>query len=158
MKILNYPSPTLKIYCQEIKFFNNEELNKELDEMKRLMLENNGMGLSHNQVYDTGKRVFVMKDLKNKIWEFLNPTVIYEYGQTYQNESCLSFPNITIQVSRPEQVSVKAFDRNGEQFHISAIGLEAICISHEIQHLNGMTFFEGLSRQKKRDAIKRLKK
>ena len=156
MKLLTYPNKSLITYCHEVKEF-NEELGKKLDQMQIIMKENNGMGLAGNQV-GLEDRMFIMKDLKNKIWEFINPEIVFEDGAQYKDEGCLSFPGLVVQVKRPEQVSIKAFDRTGEQFHISAIGIEAICISHEIQHLNGMTFFEGLSRQQKRDAIKRLKK
>lgn len=156
MKLLYYPNIKLKEYCHDVKDF-NEELHKKLDQMLPIMIENNGMGLAANQV-GLSDRMFIMKDLKGKIWEFINPEVLFEYGAQYKNESCLSFPELVVQVKRPEQISIRAFDRNGEVFHVSAVEKEAICISHEIEHLNGNTFLEGLSRQQKRDAIKRMKK
>ena len=156
MKLLLYPNKSLTTYCHEVKEF-NEELWKKIDEMKVIMETNNGMGLAANQC-GLEDRIFIMKDLKGKIWEFINPEIVFEDGAQYKNESCLSFPGLTVQVKRPEQISIKAFNGMGEQFHISAIGLEAICISHEIEHLNGTTFLNNLSRIQKRDAIKRIKK
>lgn len=158
MKLLYYPNESLKTYCHEVKEFNTE-LHTNLDSMKQIMQENNGMGLAANQVGLTS-RMFVMKDLKGKIWEFINPSILYEFDVQYESEGCLSFPGLFIQVKRAKQVSVEAFNRDGEKFHVVAVDKEAVCVQHEIEHLNGMTFFEGLSRQQKRDAIKyyRMKK
>lgn len=156
MKLLTYPNKSLTTYCHEIKEF-NEELWKKLDEMKKIMEENNGLGLAANQC-GLEDRMFIMKDLKGKIWEFVNPEIVFEDGAQYKDEGCLSFPRLTVKVKRPEQVSIKAFNGMGEQFHISAIGLEAICISHEIEHLNGNNMLHGLSRFERRDALKRMKK
>lgn len=122
-----------------------------------IMDEHKGMGLSSNQC-GLENRMFIMRDLKGKLHEFINPEIIYEYGVQYENEACLSFPGITIQVKRPQQVSVKAKNRHGEEFHIIAMDKEAQCIDHEIQHLQGLTFLEGLTRQGKRDVARQIKK
>lgn len=156
MKLLYHPNQSLKIYCQEVKTF-DAELHKILDEMQKVMLEEDGMGLAANQIgLDT--RIFLMKDKKNKVWEFINPIIVFEDDVQYINEGCLSFPGITIQVKRAKQVSVKAKDRNGEEFHIGATDLEAVCIQHEIDHLNGVTFIDNLSRQQRRDVLRKIKK
>lgn len=156
MKLLLYPNKSLEVYCHEVKEF-NEDLHVKLDKMKKIMEESNGMGLAANQVGLT-ERMFVMKDLKGKIWEFVNPIIIAEFDVQYEDEACLSFPGLSVQVKRAKQVSVQAFNGMGEEFHVVAVDKEAVCVQHEIQHLNGLNFFQGLSRQQKRDAIKRLKK
>jgi peptide deformylase len=156
MKLLHYPNKNLEVYCHEVKDF-NVDLHNKLDEMQVIMTENNGMGLAANQVGLTD-RMFIMRDLKGKLWEFINPLILVEFDVQYEDEACLSFPGISVQVKRAKQVSVEAFDRHGEKFHVVAVDKEAVCVQHEIQHLNGLNFFQGLSRQQKRDSVKRLKK
>lgn len=156
MKLLLYSNPGLSVYCHEVKEF-NEQLHKKLDDMLVIMDEHKGMGLSSNQV-GLEDRMFIMRDLKGKLWEFINPEIIHEYDVQFADEACLSFPGITIQVQRPKQVSVKAKNRTGEEFHIIAVDKEAQCIDHEIQHLNGLTFLEGLTRQGRRDIARQIKK
>jgi len=156
MNLLYYPNISLTTYCHEVKTFDHG-IHIVLDNMKRIMEEANGMGLAANQV-GLDLRVFIMKDLKGKIWEFVNPVIIFEDDVQYEDEGCLSFPGVVVQVKRSKQVSVKAQDRNGEWFHIGAYGKEAVCIQHEMEHLNGQTFLNGLSRQQKRDALRSIKK
>lgn len=156
MKLLTYPNEALNIKCDDVKDF-NEELHKELDAMLPIMKEHNGMGLAANQV-GLNKRLFIMKDLRGKLWECINPIIIVEHGVQLENESCLSFPDITVQIKRPEQIRMKAFNRYGEEFEVGAYQVEAICVCHEIDHLNGETFLNRLSRQQRREVIKRMKK
>lgn len=156
MKLVTYPNKALEVYCQDVKEF-NQDLHDKLDAMLPIMDQHKGMGLAANQV-GLDQRFFIMKDLKGKLWEFINPEVLIEFGAQMENESCLSFPGLTLQISRPEQISVRAYNRNGEEFNIGAVGKEAICIYHEIEHLNGTTFLNNLSRQQRRDVVKRLKK
>lgn len=156
MKLITYPDKSLEIVCKEVIKF-NEELHKELDAMLPIMKEHNGMGLAANQV-GLNKRLFLMKDLRGKLWECINPIIVAEYGVQMENEGCLSFPGITIQTNRPEQVRMKAFNRYGEEFEVGAYQIEAICVCHEIDHLNGETFLTKVSRQQRREIMKRFKK
>lgn len=155
MKLLYYPNKILATTCDRVQSF-DEELHKLLDDMQIVMTQNNGMGLAANQV-GVLKRIFIMKDKKDKVWEFINPEIIFTDDVQYEDEGCLSFPGATVQVKRAKQVSVKAQDRNGEDFHISAYEKEAICIQHEMDHLEGKTFLDYLSRQQKRDVLRKVK-
>lgn len=156
MKLLYYPDESLKTYCHEVTEF-GEALVKELDQMTEIMLQNNGLGLAANQV-GLIKRMFVMRDFKGKIWHFVNPVIIFDDGIQLEDEGCLSFKGLALQIQRAKQVSVKAVDGNGVEFHVAAVDREAICIQHEIEHLNGKMYIDNLPRQQKRDAIKRIKK
>lgn len=156
MKLLHYPNDSLNFVCKDVTKF-DQELHFWLDQMKQIMVANNGMGLAANQI-GLESRIFVMKDLKDKLWEFINPVILSAYDSQYENEGCLSFPGVTVQVRRPKQITIKAYDRNGEEFTIVAIDKEAVCISHEIDHLQGNTFLNRLSRQQRRDILRGLKK
>jgi peptide deformylase len=156
MKLLYYPNISLDTYCAPVVEF-NEELWNNLDHMLQIMDDNAGMGLAANQC-GLDARLFIMRDLKGKLWEFINPEILFEDDVTYLPESCLSFPGLTLSIKRPKQVSIKAYNRQGEEFNIVAWDKEAVCISHEIQHLNGLTFLENLSRLEKRSIMKQWKK
>lgn len=155
MKLLLYPDEFLKTHCDEVKLF-NEQLWNNLDHMKVIMQQHDGMGLAANQV-GLLQRMFIMKDSKEKIWEFINPVIYSAIDAQYENEGCLRFPGIVVQVKRVKQVSVKAQDRSGEWFGVGAIDKEAVCIQHEIDHLNGITFLDYLSRQQRREALRSLR-
>lgn len=156
MKLLSYPDPFLEVVCEEVTDFDGE-LHHWLDQMKEIMEKNQGMGLAANQV-GLKSRMFIMKDLRGAHWEFINPTIIYEEDLQFENEGCLSFNSILVQVKRPKVIRVKAYNRNGEEFNIVAQDKEAICIAHEIEHLNGKTFLDQMTRQQRRDLLRRMKK
>lgn len=151
-----YPHPNLSQPCVEVTTF-DDSLHKILDEMKDIMLKHNGLGLAANQCGLLDK-MFVMKDKKGKIWDFINPEILFKDDIQLESEGCLSFPGITLEIPRAKQVSVKAKDRNGVEFHVSAYEIEAVCIQHEMEHLEGKTFVDNLSRQEKRRIKKELKK
>lgn len=164
MKVLKYPNPSLKRICQEVNFESpnidleyNSSINEILDQMKQVMLENNGMGLAANQV-GLNYRIFIMKDLKNNIWEFINPSIIFKDDIQYLKEGCLSAPGVYIELPRAKHVTVKALNRNKEEFIVSAVDLEAVCIQHEIDHLDGIFYLDKLSRQQKRFYLKQIEK
>lgn len=156
MKLLYYPDESLNTYCQKVEVF-DKDLWEKIDGMKKIMEEHDGMGLAANQVGLTD-RMFIMKDLKGKIWEFINPVIIYEDDVQYEPEGCLSFPGTTVSIKRSKQVSLVAQDSMGEHFNVGAYGKEAVCIQHEIEHLDGITFLNSLSRQQKRDVLRKVKK
>lgn len=156
MKLLYYPDKSLEMACVEVKDFNEDLWNK-LDHMKEIMEKNDGMGLAANQVGLT-ERMFIMKDSKKKIWEFINPVVVFEDDVQYEAEGCLSFPGVTVSVKRFKQVTLVAQDRKGEHINVGAYEKEAVCVQHEMEHLNGITFLDKLSRQQRREVIRSIKK
>jgi peptide deformylase len=155
MNLLFYPDKSLETKCEEVTVF-DESLHHKLDKMKVLMLAHEGMGLAANQVGLTDK-MFIMKDKKGTTWEFINPVISHEYDAQFEKEACLSFPGIDVQIKRFKHLVVKAQDRNDNQFVVGASDLEAICIQHEMDHLSGITFLNHLSRQQRREVLKRIK-
>lgn len=152
MEIIKYPNDILQKVCEPVIEF-GEQLHKTLDQMREVMIANNGMGLAANQV-GIAKRFFIMKDLKGNIHEFINPKIVATDGIQNLEEGCLSLPGQFTALDRPAQVTVEAQDRNGETFKIGAIGIEAVCICHEYDHLDGLFYIDRLSRQQRRAILR----
>lgn len=154
LQLVYYPDQILKTPCEPVTEF-NEELHAQLDQMREIMKANNGIGLAANQV-GISKRFFIMQDKNGKIWDFVNPKITDEEGLIQINEGCLSAPGVHVQPVRAETITVHAQDRNGEAFTIIAEAVEAVCIQHENDHINGVFFFDKVPRQQRRHAEKQL--
>ena len=114
---------------------------KLLDDMAETMyFENRGIGIAAPQV-GVLRRVFVV-DVGDEhgLIEFINPEITYKKGAQVYCEGCLSLPGKSADVERPEEIKIKALDRNGNEFELEADGLLAICICHEYDHLDGILF------------------
>lgn len=153
-----YPDPILLTKCEEVTEFNSE-LHELLDAMQKILLSTKGIGISSNQC-GALKRAFILKDKKGKIWEFINPILKDSNGIANIYEGCLSSPNVYEKVlTRANEVTVVAKDRNGVEFTIVAEGIEAVCVFHEYDHLDGIFWFDKLpSRQVKRSVEKQWQK
>lgn len=156
LEIVKYGDPILTERAEEVTEF-NKELHKLIDDMFETMYGAPGVGLAAPQV-GILKRLFVMdcssgKNPKQKI-AFINPVIEIEEGDQTGDEGCLSFPGIYVQVKRPQRVVVRAQDLNGSQFKLDVMDLEARCVEHETDHLDGELFIEYLSPLKK-DLVKR---
>ena len=135
----------------------NEDLQKLVKDMFETMYDSQGVGLAAPQV-GVLKRLFVMdcsvgKDSKQK-FALINPVIELEEGEQIGDEGCLSFPGIYIQVARPQRLVVRARDMDGSEFKLDVMDLEARCVSHETDHLNGELFINYIS-PLKRDLVKR---
>ncbi len=111
-----------------------------LDDMADTLYEANGVGLAAPQV-GILKRIAVV-DIGDGLIELINPKIIETSGVQEDNEGCLSVPGKYGKVSRPETVTVRATDRNGEEFEIRGSGLLARAFCHEIDHLDGVVFVD----------------
>ena len=140
--ILHDPDPVLYKKCHPVTRF-DKKLASLLDDMKETMLAANGVGLAAPQV-GLVRRVCVVLDILNedRIIELVNPEVIATEGSQTGSEGCLSFPDKFGIVTRPEVVTVRAQDRNGEEFTVTGHGLTARAFLHEIDHLDGHVFVE----------------
>ena len=120
----------------------DDRIKQLLDDMVETMHKYNGVGLAAVQV-GILKRVIVIDlyDEKGPI-KLINPVIIKEKGQQEVEEGCLSFPNKYAKMIRPAEVIVEALNENGEKIKIKAKDLLAQALSHEIDHLNGITFIE----------------
>ena len=122
----------------------DERLRELLDDMADTMYEANGVGLAAVQV-GILKRICVIDDGEGLI-ELINPVITEESGSQTGTEGCLSFPGKWGIVTRPEHVTVRAFDRDGNEVEFKGSGLLARAFCHEIEHLDGHAFVEKAAR------------
>lgn len=149
MKLILDPDPILKQRADEWNFSTDTDPIGLEKEMIETMNTFRGRGLAGNQV-GLLKRVFVIKlDTTGETLAMFNPEVIEE-GNTDQvgDEGCLSFPNLWLNVKRPNNISVKYFDKYGKECKMSLSGMDARCFLHELDHLNGITFTTKVSSMK----------
>jgi len=118
-----------------------------------------GIGLAATQV-DVHLRVIVIdvSEKRDQLRVFVNPEIVAASGDADLEEGCLSVPGVYEKVRRSERVTVRALDAAGEPFVLDAEGLLAVCIQHEMDHLEGKVFVEKLSRLKQSRILARLKK
>ena len=157
LKILEFPDPKLRITASPIDTV-NDELQKTIDDMFETMYAAPGIGLAATQV-DIHKRLLVtdITAEKNQPFVMINPEVIKKEGNVNSNEGCLSIPGYQDDVERYEAISIKYLDRRGVSHEKELNGLLAICVQHEIDHLNGKLFIDYLS-EAKRQKIRKLNK
>ena len=129
----------LRKVSKPVKDF-DEELWQLLDDMKETMIKANGVGLAGPQV-GVLKRVVVI-EINNMYVELINPEIIDMQGETIKEEACLSVPDVSGEVARPKQVTVKAKDRYGNKFTLTGEKWLARCICHECDHLEGILFID----------------
>lgn len=154
--LLYYPNDQLLVKAELISEI-NQELFDLLDDMKEIMIQNKGMGLASTQL-GSNKNCFIMKEIKSReIKEFINPIILEENGLQYEQEGCLSFPLVFLQLKRPQELVFTAQDRIGERKTYIVTNLEAICCSHELDHLKGELFINKVNRQQRKQAQKLLK-
>lgn len=161
LDIINVPDPLLKTLSTPVDIV-DDAVRKLLDDMLETMYLAPGIGLSAIQVA-VPKRVVVMDtegDGDNPAPKFfINPEVVWESPElNLYNEGCLSVPEHYAEVERPESVKVKYLDRDGKEREDLFSGLDATCIQHEIDHLNGVVFIDYLSRLKRNMIIKKVRK
>lgn len=158
LTILKYPDPFLKKVMATVpqSEFGTTQLETEISNMYETMYEREGIGLAATQV-GINKRIFVMDHTedRNSVCAFINPKILSKFGSVESEEGCLSFPGICVKVLRAERVIVEAYDLAGECFELDVEGIAAICVQHEIDHLDGITFFDHLSRLKRERAEKK---
>ena len=140
-QIVTDPDPVLYKKCHPVTKF-DKRLASLLDDMAQTMFAANGVGLAGPQI-GMVRRLCVVLDVDNdKVIELVNPEVIATEGSQTGSEGCLSFPNKFGIVTRPNVVTVRAQDRNGEWFTVTGQGLTARAFLHEIDHLDGHVFTE----------------
>lgn len=158
LEILHYPDERLRRVAKPIKTF-DEALQKQIDDMAETMYDAPGIGLAAVQVnYPYRLIVIDLSENKNNLLVLINPKVTQATGTQVYEEGCLSVPGIYEEVTRYEKIHVKALDRHGAPIELEAEGLLAVCIQHEIDHLDGKVFVDHLSRLKQNRVKQKLKK
>jgi peptide deformylase len=154
LPILRYPDARLQKIAQPVTVF-DARLKKLVADMAETMYDAPGIGLAATQV-DVHERVVVMdvSDTRSELKVFINPEILWVSPEKQAcKEGCLSVPGIYDEVERPALVKVRAQDVDGNPFEFSADGMLAVCIQHEMDHLNGFVFVDHLS-PLKRNRIK----
>ena len=145
-----YPDPRLRTPCEPVVEF-YKALESLVKDMADTMYDAPGIGLSAIQI-NVHKRVIVMdvSESRNQLQVFVNPEITdLNQGMREVEEGCLSVPGFFVPVKRPEKVLVKAQDIQGNHFELEADEMTAVCIQHEVDHLDGKVFVDYLSRMKR---------
>lgn len=148
LKILHYPDPRLHTVAKPVAHV-DDAIRQLAADMAETMYSAPGIGLAATQVDRHIRMILVdISETKDQLKIFINPEIVARDGETVYEEGCLSVPGIYDKVTRAEHIKVRALDLHGNPFELEADGLLAICIQHEIDHLNGKVFVEYLSRLK----------
>jgi len=160
-EILVVPNPALKQVSKPVEVV-TDDLRALMDDMLETMYAAPGIGLAAIQI-GVPKRVIVMDlsrdDEEKQPRYYVNPEILWASDETAPyEEGCLSVPEIYDEVERPAKVKLRYLNYQGEQIEEDAEGLFAVCIQHEMDHLDGVLFIDHLSRLKREQAIKKVKK
>jgi len=158
LEILHFPDSRLRSKAKPVDAV-DDALRRLIDDMFETMYAAPGIGLAATQV-NVHKRVVVI-DLSQEQDDprvFINPEILDREGEEEMDEGCLSVPGIYERVRRAERIRVRALDRDGQAFEYEADGLLAVCIQHEIDHLDGKLFVDYLSQLKRNRIRKKLEK
>ena len=158
LPILRYPDARLHKVARPVTQV-DDTIRKLINDMADTMYAAPGVGLAATQV-DAHVRVIVIdvSETRDDLKVFVNPQLVVSTGEIEREEGCLSVPDVYEKVRRAECVTVRALDANGASFELKAEGLLAVCIQHEMDHLEGKVFVEKLSRLKQTRIRARLKK
>ena len=158
LPILQYPDSRLYTVATPVHRV-DDEIRRLIKNMADTMYAAPGVGLAATQV-DDHRRVIVIdiSESRDQLHAFINPEIITRSGAAEREEGCLSVPGIFEKVPRAERITVHALDAAGQRFALDAEGLIAVCIQHEIDHLDGKVFVEYLSRLKQQRILAKLKK
>lgn len=159
LTILEFPDPKLRTKATPVEVV-DDTIRQLIDDMLETMYDANGIGLAATQV-DVHKRIVVMdvSEQRDSPLVFINPEieVLASDTQPY-DEGCLSVPGFYETVERPEKITVRALDREGNSFEMQPDGLMAVCIQHELDHLEGKLFVDYLSPFKRKRIRQKLEK
>ena len=158
LQILEYPDPRLRTVAAKVDEV-TDKTRALIDDMFETMYAAPGIGLAATQV-NVHQRVLVtdISDDNSQPLVLINPEILESEGDAWSDEGCLSVPEIYEKVARAESIKVKALDRNGKPVQLEAEGLLAVCIQHEMDHLEGKLFVDYLSELKRQRIRKKIEK
>jgi peptide deformylase len=158
LEILRYPDPRLYTKAAPVERV-DASIRSLIADMAETMYAAPGVGLAATQV-DVHRRVIVIdtSEARDALLVLVNPEIVWREGTQLLEEGCLSVPGIYEPVERSQKVRVKALDRDGKPFELEAEELLAVCIQHEMDHLEGKVFVDYLSRLKRERIRTRLQK
>lgn len=158
LKVLRFPDERLRIVAQPVASV-DDSIRSMVDDMLETMYAEKGVGLASIQV-DIHQRIVVIdvSEEGNEPLVLINPEITHKEGSKLNEEGCLSVPGNYAKVERAEKITFKALDRDGNVYEREAEGLLAICVQHELDHLDGKLFVDYLSPLKRERIKKKLEK
>ncbi|MGQ9507828.1 MAG: peptide deformylase [Thermodesulfobacteriota bacterium] len=160
LEILKFPHPLLKKKTERVERI-DEEVKRLIQDMMETMYHANGIGLAACQI-GVPKRVIVMDvspiDPNQSFLALINPEIVSEEGEIEHEEGCLSVPDCFEKIKRREKITVRGLLPQGQEVKISAGGILAIALQHEIDHLNGILILDRMSRLKRNLYLNKVKK
>jgi len=158
LTILHFPDPRLRIKAEPVAAL-TEAHRRLMDDMLETMYAAPGIGLAATQV-GVNQRIIVLdvSETGDQPQCFANPEIPFKEGTEVMQEGCLSVPGVYEEVERAERIRFRALDRQGKPVEFDADGLLAVCIQHEIDHLDGRLFVDYLSDLKRQRIRKRIEK
>lgn len=158
LKILQYPDERLHKIAKKVQAI-TDGTRRLVRDMAETMYAAPGVGLAATQV-DVHEQIIVIdvSETHDQLMVLINPELLASSGENEHEEGCLSVPGIYEKVSRPERITVQALNEHGKSFTLEAEGLLAVCIQHEMDHLQGKVFVEYLSQLKQSRIRAKLKK
>lgn len=158
LEILEFPDPRLRTVAKPVTGF-TPELQQLVRDMIATMYAENGIGLAATQV-NVHQQLLVLdvSDSRDQVRVYINPEILEHSGTQTCEEGCLSVPGVYADVKRAEHIRVRAFDAEGKVFEESLDGMHAICLQHEMDHLQGKLFVDYLSPLKRQMVRKKLEK
>jgi peptide deformylase len=158
LDILHFPDTRLRNVAKPVEAV-DDSVRRLIDDMFETMYDAPGIGLAAIQVNEP-RRVIVIdtSEDRSQPLALVNPEIVEKQGVEEMDEGCLSVPGVYETVQRAESIRVRALDRDGQAFEMDADGLLAVCIQHEIDHLDGKLFVDYLSNLKRQRIRKKLEK
>lgn len=158
LDILKFPDPRLRTVAKKVEIV-DDQIRQLIDNMIETMYLERGIGLAATQV-NVHKRLLVLdiSEAQDSPRAYINPEIVYQRGSQVCEEGCLSVPGIFAEVKRAEEIRVTALDRDGNKIEQDADGLLAVCLQHELDHLNGKLFVDYLSPLRQQRVRKKLEK
>ena len=155
---MHYPDPRLRTKAQPVKEV-DEAIRRQIRDMFETMYTAPGIGLAATQV-DFHQRLIVIdiSEDKSQPLTLINPEILSQEGEQTYDEGCLSVPGFYEAVDRAAKIRVRALDKDGKEFEMDAEGLLAVCIQHEMDHLEGKLFVDYLTQLKRQRIRKKLVK
>ncbi|MBE6084830.1 peptide deformylase [Selenomonas ruminantium] len=141
LEVLKAGNPVLKQVSVPVERV-DKKLKKLMDDMAETMYENDGVGLAAPQIGQNIRLVVIDCQDEHGLLELINPVITFKEGEVVDTEGCLSVPDIYGEVTRAAKVKVEFMNRRGKRQHLTATGLLARCIQHELDHLEGQLFID----------------
>ncbi|MCB1751941.1 MAG: peptide deformylase [Gammaproteobacteria bacterium] len=156
LNILHFPDPRLRNRAKPVKQVDNA-VRKLVSDMFETMYKAPGIGLAATQVDDSRQVIVIdISEEHDQPLCLINPEILESEGEESMDEGCLSVPGVYEKVIRADKVKVRALDQQGQPFEMEAEGLLAVCIQHEMDHLDGKLFIDYLSNLKRQRIRKKL--